>query len=129
MPAEVELLLAQIKGVQWLMASLLYGTGLRLMECLRLRVKDADFAYRQILVRDGKGGRDRVTMLPERVQVQCRAAAVATGGSCVHPPPNALYSDTAAANRAKRVGSSTASALSRVRCASSRLVKSMAPLR
>ena len=46
------------------MASLLYGSGLRLMECLRLRVKDVDFGYRQILVRDGKGAKDRVTMLP-----------------------------------------------------------------
>ena len=44
---------------------LLYGSGLRLMECLRLRVKDLDFAQRQILVRDGKGEKDRVTMLPE----------------------------------------------------------------
>jgi integron integrase len=46
------------------MASLLYGSGLRLMECVRLRVKDVDFAMRQITVRDGKGGKDRVTMLP-----------------------------------------------------------------
>ncbi len=49
------------------MASLLYGAGLRLRECLKLRVKDVDFDYRQILVRDGKGGKDRVTMLPESV--------------------------------------------------------------
>ena len=62
---EVQALLAQLSGVHWLMASLLYGAGLRLMECLRLRVKDVDIAYRQILVRDGKGGKDRVTMLPE----------------------------------------------------------------
>lgn len=48
-----------------LMAKLLYGSGLRLMECLRLRVKDVDFAERQIVVRDGKGGSDRVTMLPQ----------------------------------------------------------------
>lgn len=47
------------------MASLLYGSGLRLTECLRLRVKDVDFAYRQITVRDGKGARDRVTVLPD----------------------------------------------------------------
>ncbi len=46
------------------MASLLYGSGLRLMECLRLRVKDVDFAYQQLAVRDGKGATDRVTMLP-----------------------------------------------------------------
>ena len=62
---EVKAPLAQLKGPNRLMASLLYGAGLRLMECLRLRVKDVDFAYRQILVRDGKGGKDRVTMLPE----------------------------------------------------------------
>ncbi len=62
---EVAALLAQLKGAHWLMASILYGAGLRLMECLRLRVKDIDIAYRQILVRDGKGGKDRVSMLPE----------------------------------------------------------------
>jgi integron integrase len=48
------------------MASLLYGAGLRQIECLQLRVKDVDFAYRQILVRDAKGAKDRVTMLPEQ---------------------------------------------------------------
>jgi integron integrase len=47
-----------------LMAGLLYGSGLRLMECVRLRVKDVDFGYARITVRDGKGGKDRVTMLP-----------------------------------------------------------------
>lgn len=52
-------------GTHQLMAKLPYGSGLRLMECLRLRVKDLDFAQRQILVRDGKGMEDRVTMLPE----------------------------------------------------------------
>ena len=50
------------------MASLLYGAGLRLMECVRLRVKDVDFAYQQITVRHGKGGQDRVTMLPLTLQ-------------------------------------------------------------
>jgi integron integrase len=48
-----------------LMARLLYGTGMRLMECCRLRVKDIDFGQHEILVRDGKGGKDRVTMLPD----------------------------------------------------------------
>jgi integron integrase len=62
--SEAERLLAQLDGIPWLLASLLYGAGLRVMECLRLRVKDVDFAYRQILVRDGKGEKDRVTMLP-----------------------------------------------------------------
>ena len=66
-PAEADALLAQLRGVHLLMAGLLYGAGLRLMECLRLRVKDVDFAYRQVLVRDGKGEKDRVTMLPERL--------------------------------------------------------------
>ena len=65
--AEVERLLAHMQGTKWLMASLLYGAGLRLRECLKLRVKDVDFDYRQILVRDAKGGKDRVTMLPQSV--------------------------------------------------------------
>jgi site-specific recombinase XerD len=52
---EVTALLTQLKGTQHLMASLLYGSGLRLMECLRLRVKELDFAYEQLTVRDGKG--------------------------------------------------------------------------
>ncbi len=51
-----------------LMGSLLYGAGLRLMECVRLRVKDVDFGYRQLTVRDGKGQKDRVTLLPDRVR-------------------------------------------------------------
>ncbi|HLX81445.1 MAG TPA: integron integrase [Burkholderiales bacterium] len=64
---EVQRLLAQMQGTKWLMASLLYGAGLRLRECLKLRVKDIDFDYKQILIRDGKGGKDRVTMLPQSV--------------------------------------------------------------
>lgn len=65
--AEVRRLLSGLDGAKWLMASLLYGAGLRLRECLKLRVKDVDFEYRQIVVRDGKGGKDRVTMLPVTV--------------------------------------------------------------
>jgi integron integrase len=61
---EVHRLLARMRGSKWLMASLLYGAGLRLRECLKLRVKDIDFGYGQIVVRDGKGAKDRVTMLP-----------------------------------------------------------------
>jgi integron integrase len=71
--AEVERLLAQLTGTRWLIASLLYGAGLRVMECLRLRVKDVDLSYRQVLVRDGKGEKDRVTMLPERLVEPLRA--------------------------------------------------------
>lgn len=63
--AEVKAVLARLEGRNALMAELLYGAGLRLMECLRLRVKDIDFAMGQITVRDGKGFKDRVTMLPE----------------------------------------------------------------
>jgi integron integrase len=61
---EVRLVLSKMKGVSRMVATLLYGSGLRLMEALCLRVKDVDFGLNQILVRDGKGGRDRVTMLP-----------------------------------------------------------------
>jgi integron integrase len=64
---EVRRLLGAMQGTRWLMASLLYGAGLRLRECSRLRVKDVDFDYRQILVRDGRGAKDRVTMLPASV--------------------------------------------------------------
>ena len=61
---EVCALLSHLTGTTWLVASLLYGSGLRLLEALRLRVKDLDFNYRQIVVRDGKGAKDRVTILP-----------------------------------------------------------------
>jgi integron integrase len=64
---EVDRLLRQMDGTTGLMASLLYGCGLRLRECLQLRVKDIDFVYRQVVVRAGKGGKDRVTMLPEKL--------------------------------------------------------------
>ena len=65
--AQVRRVLGALEGGARLMAGLLYGAGLRQIECLTLRVKDVDFAYRQILVRDGKGSKDRVTMLPEGV--------------------------------------------------------------
>src|SRR3990172_9348757 len=61
---EVRALLARLEGTRWLIVSMLYGTGMRLLECLRLRVKDVDFEMRQITIREGKGNRDRVTMLP-----------------------------------------------------------------
>ena len=66
---EVHCVLGHLSGTHLLMAKLLYGSGLRLMECVRLRVKDLDFAQRIILVRDGKGEKDRVTMLPESLIV------------------------------------------------------------
>jgi integron integrase len=62
---EVKALLAKLEGTRWLMASVIYGGGLRLMECLRLRVKDVDFQYGQLLIRDAKGQKDRVTILPQ----------------------------------------------------------------
>jgi integron integrase len=62
--SEVKAILAEMTGVYRLMAQILYGSGLRLMECLRLRVKDIDFNNHQIVVRDGKGADDRVTTLP-----------------------------------------------------------------
>ncbi len=62
---EVRLVVGHLSGTHQLMAKLLYGSGLRLMECVRLRVKDLDFAQHMIVVRDGKGMEDRVTMLPE----------------------------------------------------------------
>jgi integron integrase len=74
--AEVQRLLALLDGEVGLLARLLYGSGMRLMECLSLRVKDVDFARHTIVVREGKGGKDRVVMLPRalaeslRVQLQ-----------------------------------------------------------
>ncbi len=64
---EVLAIINQMTGVYKLMAQLLYGSGLRLMECLRLRIKDIDFDYRTITVRDGKGEKDRIVPLPETV--------------------------------------------------------------
>lgn len=64
-PDEVSSLLAQLNGTRWLVCSLLYGAGLRLMEAVRLRVKDIDFRQQTIIVRSGKGDKDRATMLPE----------------------------------------------------------------
>jgi integron integrase len=61
---EVRMILARLHGTEWIMTMLLYGAGLRLMECLRLRVKDIDFARNEIRVRAGKGDKDRYTTLP-----------------------------------------------------------------
>ena len=65
---EVRALLGALEGVHWLMASLLYGAGLRLLECLRLRVKDIDFGANHLVVRAGKGNKDRITLLPTAVK-------------------------------------------------------------
>ncbi len=65
--AEVKRLLNRLTGTNKLLAYLLYGTGMRMMEAIRLRVGDIDFSYHQIIVRSGKGNKDRVTVLPERL--------------------------------------------------------------
>jgi integron integrase len=65
---EVRSIFGNLDGVEWIMAMLLYGAGLRLMECLRLRVKDVDFSRNEIRIRSGKGDKDRVTMLPGTVK-------------------------------------------------------------
>jgi integron integrase len=70
---EVQAVLARLEGVSGLLARLLYGTGMRLLEGVRLRVKDVDFARQVIVVRDGKGGKDRVVMLPRSLDAALRA--------------------------------------------------------
>ncbi len=69
---EARAVIDRLAGDRWLIVSLLYGSGLRLMECLQLRVKDVEFSRCELTVRDGKGGRDRVTMLPGAVVVPLR---------------------------------------------------------
>lgn len=69
---EVKAVLSNLYGDKWLMASLIYGTGIRLNECLNLRIKDIDFGRGELLVRGGKGKRDRVTMLPESLTLPLR---------------------------------------------------------
>lgn len=71
--AETMALLRTMSGREALMAGLLYGSGLRLMECLRLRMKDVDLVRHEITVREGKGGKDRKTMLPERLRPALQA--------------------------------------------------------
>lgn len=106
---EVRSILEHLDGDRWLMASLMYGTGMRLSECLRLRVLDIDFGRLEVAVRDGKGGKDRVTMLPEtlvaslheqinRVRAIHRTDLAAGWGGVAMPTalerkyPNAAYS-------------------------------------
>lgn len=69
---EIMRIIAQMNGIHKLMAQILYGSGLRLMECIRLRVKDVDFEYKTLTVRDGKGEKDRVTMLPTSLETPLR---------------------------------------------------------
>ena len=93
---EVRAMLGQMQGTPWLMAALIYGGGLRLMECLRLRVKDVDFQYRQLVIRDAKGQKDRVTLLPQNLFESLRnhlvrvrtlhEADLREGYGCVHLP-------------------------------------------
>ncbi|MBZ0067215.1 MAG: integron integrase [Thiobacillus sp.] len=71
--AEVQSVLARLTGTHWLVSGLLYGAGLRIMEALRLRVKDVEFSRGEILVREGKGFKDRVTMLPAAVAEPLKA--------------------------------------------------------
>ncbi|HEX5056974.1 MAG TPA: integron integrase [Gammaproteobacteria bacterium] len=73
---EVTRVLGALQPPYLLMAKLLYGSGLRLMECLRLRIKDVEFERRQIIVRDGKGGKDRVTLLPDRIAGDLRVQLI-----------------------------------------------------
>ncbi len=74
-PHEVRDLLFQLKGTMHLIAALLYGTGMRLMEGLRLRIKDVEFARREIIIREGKGNKDRITVLPENLIATLQAQA------------------------------------------------------
>ncbi|MGB7220185.1 MAG: integron integrase [Vicinamibacterales bacterium] len=94
--ADVSSLLSRLRGPVWLMASLMYGAGLRLLECAELRVKDINFDRGELTVRDGKGGKDRVTMLPAalkealldhltRVKAQHEADLAAGRGSVALP--------------------------------------------
>jgi integron integrase len=69
---EVKAIVTNLSGDKWLIASLIYGAGLRLMECLRLRVQDIDFLRNEILVRNGKGAKDRITMLPASLKAPLR---------------------------------------------------------
>lgn len=94
--SEVRSLIGQVDGTMWLVVSLLYGTGMRLLEGLRLRVKDLELERREVLVRDGKGAKDRVTVLPDNLvaplQQQLRVAKdlherdLAAGGGEVWMP-------------------------------------------
>ncbi|MGK5095319.1 integron integrase [Deltaproteobacteria bacterium TL4] len=70
--AEVQQLLIHINGIHLLMAKIIYGSGLRLMECIRLRIQDVDFGQSKIFVRGGKGGKDRTTLLPQNIREELK---------------------------------------------------------
>lgn len=72
-PDEAKTVLSHLDGHHHLMASLMYGAGLRLMEAVRLRVKDVDFHYQQLTIRDGKGGKDRITVMPQSIAEALKA--------------------------------------------------------
>jgi integrase len=110
---EASLVLSRLRGPAWLMASLMYGAGLRLLECVELRVKDADFDRGELTIRDGKGGKDRRTMLAAALRDPLRALEAVTGYAAtpavwvraietclswsprrVHAPPNADTRDS-----------------------------------
>ena len=75
---ETQLIMSFLEGIYWIAINILYGAGLRVIECVRLRVKDIEFEMNQIIVRDGKGKKDRATVLPEKVKepVQCHLKKV-----------------------------------------------------
>ena len=73
---EVRRVLARLDGTHRLLGALLYGSGMRIMEALRLRVKDVEFERREIVVRDDKGAKDRMTMLPRRIVARLRTQLI-----------------------------------------------------
>lgn len=79
---EVKAILAVLDGRNWIMVMLLYGAGLRLVECLGLRIKDIDFSRSEIMVRDGKGQKDRRTMLPAAVKEAVHRAGIGKHVGC-----------------------------------------------
>ncbi len=103
---ETRALLSQLSGIYWLIGTLLYGAGLRLMECLRLRIQDLDFDRGQIMVRAGKGGKDRITVLPSVVVPPLRvhldsvrdrhSVAIRSGFGGVELPASVLQKSPAA---------------------------------
>jgi integron integrase len=88
---EVAALLSRLRGPVWLMASLMYGAGLRVLECAELRVKDINIDRGELTVRDGKGGKDRVTMLPATLKAAAGCGSVALPGALRAKYPQAPF--------------------------------------